>query len=563
MIKQISGTSPRKRRFWANCGDSCCKERVPVRNLLFTSAMIWLRRFVPLLVVALSTVRAVILFSTGDPTANTTAPAGTLAGSGWQYEAIYGAFLGTPIGPFYFVTAQHIGIQSNTLTYHGVDYSVVRWFDDPASDLRIFEVSQPFPSYAPLYSASNEVGQTLVVIGRGTQRGDPVYLGNTLLGWYWGTQDSVQRWGENQVTGVQDNLLFATFDQNGTSNEAHLSAGDSGGAFFINDNGTWKLAGINYAVDGPYHFSPGDSGFVGALFDTRGLYDADGQFISGAAPVPSAMYATRISNRLSWIRSVIDQEITGISGRASVTSANSVSSLFVVNGASSLTKRVIVRGLGPSLSVNGYLADPSIQLFNSKGALIASNDNWKTGSNRTINAIKATGLAPTSSKESALIASLPPGTYTAVLRGVHRTSGIGLLDVRDLDSGENLLMGNLAVRANVGVGTGALVNGLILQNTTKQLLLRAIGPELRNQGVSAPLDDPALDLYDANGNLIATNDNWRNAPNSGDIQNTGLAPNDDREPAILLTPAAGNYSVTVRGSNGGTGVCQLEAYLLP
>ena len=240
-----------------------------------------------------------------------------------------------------------------------------------------------------------------------------------------------------------------------------------------------------------------------------------------------------------------------------------MSATFVVTGENSAAKQVIVRGLGPSLPQSGHLNDPLIALYNSSGSLIASNDNWKTGSKKTVSAIKAAGLAPTNAKESALIAMLLPGNYTAVLSGAHNTSGIGMLDVRDLDNGENLLMGNLFARANVGTGDGVLVSGLIVQNTTQRLLLRTIGPDLRNQGVAAPLDDPFLEIDDANGNLVATNDNWRNASNSSDIQNTGLAPGDDRDAAILITPAVGIYSVTVRGSNGGTGVCQLEAYLLP
>ena len=523
-----------------------------------------LRLRVPFSILALlaasSLARAVILYSTGDPSANTTPPTGALANSGWQYEGTFGGFLGTPIGPHHFVTVQHIGIQSNTFTYLGASYSILDWFDDSASDLRIFEIAETFPSYAPLYSLTNEVGQSLIVIGRGTQRGDAIFLNSAQIGWGWGAGDGVQRWGQNIVASIQENFLYATFDQNGVANEAHLSAGDSGGAVFLNDGGVWKLAGINYGVDGPYHFSPGDGGFLGALFETRGLYDGDGQLISGSAPIPSGFYAIRISDRLSWIRSIIDQELVGISPRAAVTNGSNVSVNFVFLGKNSATKRILIRGLGGSLSVNGHLADPFIKLFDSNGALIASNDNWKSGRKATVNAIRATGLAPTNSKESALIAMLAPGNYTAILTGAHSTSGIGQLDVRDLDNGENLLMGNLFARANVGTGDGVLVSGLIVQSSTQRLLLRAIGPDL--PGVSGALSDPFLELYDANGNLVASNDNWRNASNSSEIQNTGLAPGDDRDAAILMTPSAGNYSVTVRGSNGGTGVCQLEAYLL-
>jgi hypothetical protein len=244
-------------------------------------------------------------FPRGDPAANTTAPTGHLAGSGWQYEGSFGWFLGTAIAPHHFITVKHIGIASTVFVYQGVSYSIVRWFDDPDSELRIFEVTETLPTYAPLYSRSDELGQDIVVIGRGTQRGNPVLLEGTLRGWNWGPGDGVQRWGENQISQANGNSLHATFDQNGKANEAQLSSGDSGGAVFINDSGEWKLAGINYAIDGTVSITPTSAGFDAALFDTRGFYDSSQQLISGTAPVPTGFYALRISEELPWIQSII------------------------------------------------------------------------------------------------------------------------------------------------------------------------------------------------------------------------------------------------------------------
>jgi hypothetical protein len=249
--------------------------------------------------------RAVILYSNGDPSANTTAPTGLLTDSGWQYEGQFGWFLGTAISPHHFITVKHIGIASNVFVYKGANYTIVQWSDDPMSDLRIFEVAETLPSYAPLYSRSDENGRSVVVVGRGTQRGDPVYSNGILRGWLWGPGDGVQRWGENQVRSVRGNLLYATFDQNGGLNEAHLSSGDSGGATFINDAGVWKLAGINYAVDNGVSTTPGSPVFDAALFDTRWFYDAYGQLITGSNPVPNGFYAIRMSDRMQWIQSII------------------------------------------------------------------------------------------------------------------------------------------------------------------------------------------------------------------------------------------------------------------
>jgi hypothetical protein len=260
---------------------------------------------------------AVVFISTADPNYNTTAPTGPLAGSGWELQGRWGAFLGTPVAPNFFLTAEHIGgAVGDKFTFGGVNYVTKAFFDDPNSDLRLWQIDGTFPTYAPLYDQSDEVGKSLVVFGRGKQRGAEVTVNGTLKGWKEGTADHVQRWGENQVSAIVDGglgigqLLRATFDFGVGDNEAHLSTGDSGGAVFILDGGTWKLAGINYAVDGPYSTSPTETTFRASLFDQGGLYlgGASRQFIPDQdADLPSAFYATRISANLDWINAVIPE----------------------------------------------------------------------------------------------------------------------------------------------------------------------------------------------------------------------------------------------------------------
>ena len=258
--------------------------------------------------------QSVILYATGDPNVNTAAPGGELAGSGWQYQGEFGGFLGTAIAPQFFITAKHVSGDGTSFNFAGTSYALAQAFHDPASDLTIWKISGNLPAFAPLYLTDDEVGRRLVVIGRGRDRGAEVYLNNTLRGWDWGG-GSTQRWGENVVSGAflysnpSDPLLYANFDQDGVTNEAHLASGDSGGAVFISEGGTWKLAGINYAVDGVYR-EPGDtSQYTAALFDVRGYYEkVNGNYvqITGDNPVPTAFYATRISAKRDWIYSVID-----------------------------------------------------------------------------------------------------------------------------------------------------------------------------------------------------------------------------------------------------------------
>ncbi len=262
------------------------------------------------------TAGSVTLLSTGNPAANTTEPTGDLAGSGWQFEGIWGGFLGTPIAPNFFISAAHIGRAGSVFAFRGATYTIVRSYPVPDTDLLIWQVAETFPAFAPLYTKRDEIGRPLVVIGRGTDRGAEIAFNNQLRGWKWGADNRVQRWGENVVADIFSNgspanlLLYATFAQNGLPNECHLSSGDSGGAIFLNDSGVWKLAGINYAVDGPFYVDANGGGeFNAALTDARGFFYKSGNNyleISGPNVVPTGFFATAISRQRAAIYSIID-----------------------------------------------------------------------------------------------------------------------------------------------------------------------------------------------------------------------------------------------------------------
>ncbi len=254
---------------------------------------------------------AVIFDSTGDPGYNTNAPAGTLAGSGWEFEGKFGGFLGTAVDTHFFLTAKHIGGDTNTpFILDGTNYFPDAWYDDGGADLRLWHVPAALPRYAPVYTGTNEPGGAIVVIGRGTRRGEPVISGGLTNGWLWGSSDSVVRWGSNSVNGVVIaggfECLYATFDHGAGPDECHLSVGDSGGSAFLLADGRWQLAGIHYSVDGYYSYTDSGVGFNAAIYDAYGLYQgsqSNWTFVTN--PVAGGLYSTRVSDRYQWLTNVI------------------------------------------------------------------------------------------------------------------------------------------------------------------------------------------------------------------------------------------------------------------
>ena len=236
---------------------------------------------------------------------------------------------------------------------------------------------------------------------------------------------------------------------------------------------------------------------------------------------------------------------------------------FIIGG--SENKTVLLRGLGPALAAFGVptpLADPTLSLFDHTGALLAVNDNWKDTQQPQI---QATGLAPLNDFEAAILISLSPGAYTAFLQGKAMSTGIGLAEVYDVDPSANAQPTNLSARAFVGTGNDVLIGGTIIGGdpaSMQGVLVRALGPSLASFGIATPLANPTLSLRDANGNIIASNDDWKDSQQA-DIAATGKAPSNDHESAILKLLAPGNYTAIVAGKNATTGVALIEFYNLP
>ena len=234
---------------------------------------------------------------------------------------------------------------------------------------------------------------------------------------------------------------------------------------------------------------------------------------------------------------------------------------FIIPGPDA--KRVIVRGIGPSLNAFGVpdvLADPTLELHDGAGTLIATNDNWKSDQQAEI---EATMLQPTNDLEAAIIATLPGdgAGYTAILRGKNGATGIGLVEAYDLDAAANSKLANISTRGFVDMGDNAMIGGFILGGGTADVLVRAIGPSLTSFGVAGALQDPVLELHDGFGTLIVSNDNWKETQQT-EIEATGLPPTNDKESAILMTLLPAPYTAIVRGKNDTTGVALVEVYEL-
>jgi hypothetical protein len=235
---------------------------------------------------------------------------------------------------------------------------------------------------------------------------------------------------------------------------------------------------------------------------------------------------------------------------------------FIVTGSES--KKVIIRGMGPSLGAAGVpdtLQDPVLELHQQGGAVVI-NDNWKDSQRSEI---EASGIPPGDDREAAIVATLPPGNHTAILTGKGGTIGGGLVEVYDLSQPAEARLANISTRGFVDTGDNVMIAGFIAgpsTGTLVQVLVRAIGPSLTTVGVPDALQDPTLELHDSNGGTIAVNDNWKETQQT-EIEQTQIPPSDNRESAILSPLAPGNYTAILRGKNNTTGNALVEVYNLP
>jgi len=243
---------------------------------------------------------------------------------------------------------------------------------------------------------------------------------------------------------------------------------------------------------------------------------------------------------------------------------------FVVQGPAGSTRKIMVRAIGPSLIPFGIadaLNDPVLEIHDSNSATVATNNDWKVtqiggliGGDQSAE-IGTSGLAPTNDLESAIIAILAPGSYTAVVQGAGGTTGTGVVDAYDLSAASSARLANIATRGLVQPGDKLMIAGFIIQNGPVRVVVTALGPSLLAFGVSNALPDTTLQLRDQNGAIVKENDNWK-TDQQAELESTGLQPGNDLEAALVTIIQPGQYTAQVRGQNNASGIAVVQVYFL-
>ena len=310
--------------------------------------------------------------------------------------------------------------------------------------------------------------------------------------------------------------------------------------------------------------------------DSGTIFEKVGTNLSESGTLPPGNYTLSVEVETSSWGTSAANFVFALDGPVSTPRASNLSTRLMVGtgdevgiGGFILTgsgpRHLLLRGIGPFLSQFGILnslADPVLELHGPNGFIINSNDNWR---DRQEAEIIATGRAPSSDLESAIVADLDPGAYTAILAGNAETTAVGLLEIYDLSPNQDSRLANISTRGNVGTGNDIMIAGFILDGGggADTIIVRGLGPSLSGWGLNA-LPDPKLELRNSQGALIASDDNWMDDPNQAAIiQAAGLAPSNDLESAVAATLTPGDYTALLSGVNNGTGVGLVEVYHNP
>jgi dUTPase len=245
---------------------------------------------------------------------------------------------------------------------------------------------------------------------------------------------------------------------------------------------------------------------------------------------------------------------------------------FIVLGPEGSAKKILVRAIGPSLvpfGVSDALPDPTLEIHDQSGATIATNNDWQhtqiggliTGDQS--GEISASHLAPGNQLESAIIANLAPGSYTAVVRGLGTAPGTGVVDAYDLSGATPARLANISTRGLIQPDDKLMIAGFIVQNAPVRAAIRAVGPSLLALGINNALPDTTLQLRDKDGAIVLENDDWQDDPaQKQELENIGLQPSHNREAALVTTIPPGQYTAQVRGKGNARGIGVVQVYFL-
>jgi glucose/arabinose dehydrogenase len=392
--------------------------------------------------------------------------------------------------------------------------------------------------------------------------------------------------GEGTWEEINDGLAGKNYGWPSSEGPDNLTANFTGPLYYYNHNtgsptGCAIVGGAFYnpsvlqfpaSYVGKYFFGDLCGGFIYLMNPANNTASAFATAISGSlvdlkVGVDGALYYLVQSGQVKRVQATPSQAVN-ISTRARIETGEDVLiGGFIITGSG--TKNVIIRGLGPSLpaSVPNRMADPVLELHGPPptNTLLASNDNWRVPvQNQT--AVQATGLQPGNDLEPAIVASLQPGGYTAIMSGQNNSVGSGLIEVYDLNTGASSQLGNVSSRGFVQTVDNVMIGGFIIGKNigATKVIVRALGPSLSGAGVANPLPDPTLELRDSNGTTIRFDNDWQDDPTqAAQITATGLQPPNTLESAIFAALAPGGYTAIVAGNNSGTGVGLVEVYKIP
>ncbi len=357
--------------------------------------------------------------------------------------------------------------------------------------------------------------------------------------------------------------------------------------FTVPEDGTYDLLAFWQDLD-----PNGGDGFAAAITLNGELVTESGSLPNGAGFSTVQSLSLRAGDRLDFIMGinaewsfdttkfdvslvrVVPAQAANISTRAFVETGDRVAiagfivqdlhaSRMPTRSVPPITKRLVIRGIGPSLASAGIvdtLEDPFLDLRDENGVSLATNDNWQSNNPSDLMELSDHGLEPDNATEAAIIATLGLGRHTAILRGANGETGTGLVEVYDIDPDSDAALANISTRAHVGTGDNVVIGGFILDNGGEtEVVVRGMGPSLEQAGITEALADPELALVNGNGMVIAANNDWADSQQAA-IDASGLAPGNSAESAILITLPLGAYTVILSGHNDTTGIGLVEVY---